>query len=304
MTVSTVPVAERMTARGIAWLNQTRNHVVLPVDVPADLVDSKVFKALSELALAGRIVSREGLAGTEASSGARELLDFVWAQLGEGDVLYRLQARNASPTYAIEGYSLLAAAGYRHAALDVLCAHLATLRGYVVPEVVPNRQLAIMAAARRLGLPPHRDPAELTAWTWLGGKPEPWMLDTFNGYSVTHTVFHLTDHGANPEGLPEDLQEYLRRWLPVWIEVYTESGFWDLLGELLIIDMCLTEPTWNTESWARYAEAQHADGMMPNGLNRPTDDPEQTFKAHYHSTVVAVIAGALAVSRGLGGGNG
>jgi hypothetical protein len=299
--VTTVSLGERMCARGLDWLFEHRHLAALPAGVPPELVDLDAFKTLSEIALAARVVLRGGATGTRASGTARDLLDHAWQQFGEGDVLYQIQASNPATTHAIESYAHFVPAGYRHPPLDRLCAHLATTRSYQVPEIVPNRQIGLVGAARRLGLPPHHDLAALLDRTWLGGTPEPWLLTTLNAYSLTHTVFHLTDTGDDPSGVPEALQEYLRRWLPAWLEVYCETGFWDLLGELLIVDACLPEPLWYAPAWQLFAEAQREDGMMPNGLTHPPAEPEHAFRNHCHPTVVAVVAGTLAAARGLDG---
>jgi hypothetical protein len=292
--------AERLCDRAVHWLYDVREHFALPRDIPADLVDVHVFKALSELGLACWIVRREGAAGSGASQAAAALLDFVWSELGDGELLYRMQLRNPAATHPIEAYSIMYAAGYRHAGLHAFAGHLAGLRSYQVPEHVPNRRLGLAAAIRRLGLTPRAELGGLAGETWLGGTPEPWMLDTFSAYALTHTVFHLTDHGADRGGLPPDLREYLHRWLPVWLDVYAESGFWDLLGELLIVHSCAAAPVHDLAPWHRFVQAQLESGMTPNGINRPTADPAEAARQGYHSTVVATITGTLVASRGLG----
>ncbi|WP_166677710.1 DUF6895 family protein [Amycolatopsis arida] len=297
---SLVTSGERLCAQAMRWLWEARRHFVLPPSVSSvDLVDVQTFKTLSELALAGWVVRREGAAGSDTRKGACDLLDFVWEQFHRGDLLHRMLLRNPAATHPIEVYSTLYAAGYRHEGLHQLIRHLLTLRSYRALDLVPNRKLGVAAAIRRLGLTPWADDAELLAGTWLGGLPEPWMIDTYNAYSVTHTVFHLTDHGAAPDRIPTELGDYLRRWLPVWLDVYAEAGFWDLLGELLIVHGYLDDPDEDPAPWQRFVQAQHDDGMMPNGINQPTPDPVARALTHYHPTVVAAIAGTLAVSRGL-----
>jgi hypothetical protein len=305
MDARVVASAERLCARAISWLAGARARLVLSAGIPAELVDATIFKALSELALAGWVVRREGAAGARTSRQAQQALDHVWEQFGEGDVLYRMQRRNPAATHVIETYSILHAAGYEHTALDKLAAHLVTLRSYAVPELVPNRRLALAAAIHRLGFTSYPGVTEypavtdLVADTWLGGTPEPWLLDTYNGYALTHTAFHLTDHGGRTDGLPRHLRGYLERWLPVWLDVYAESGFWDLLGELLIVRTYLGGLGADAGAWERFVAAQHDDGMVPNGINRPTADPQERVMTHYHPTVVAAIAGTLVASYAL-----
>ncbi len=51
-------------------------------------------------------------------------------------------------------------------------------------------------------------------------------------YDITHTVFHLTNWGEQPEGIPEELARYLELYLPAWAADWAELEHWDLLGEL------------------------------------------------------------------------
>ncbi|MFE9428139.1 DUF6895 family protein [Kitasatospora sp. NPDC006697] len=299
MDTTTVRRAQQVADQALGWLGAMRTAFALPRDVPHWEIDGEQLKALAELALSAAITRREAVAGPRTAQAADELLDFAWREFDSGDLLYELQRHTPPATHPTEIYSHFVMAGLHHPPLEALAAHLAGLRAARVPEHVPNRRLAVLAARRRMGLPDPPDLADQIALTWLGGTPEPWMLDTYNAYGVTHTVFHLTDWGAAPEGLPAELQEYLHRWLPVWVEVFTETRSWDLLGELLITDVCLSEPDWHPQAWERLAAAQRADGMLPNGLTRAPDDPAAAFRNHHHPTIVAAVAGTLTVSRAL-----
>ncbi|GLW11452.1 hypothetical protein Misp01_65800 [Microtetraspora sp. NBRC 13810] len=299
MDAVAIRLAQQVGDRAVAWLGSMRTGFTLARDVPDERIGGDGLKSLAELALAAGLVRREAVAGPRCAQTAQGLLDFAWREFDEGDLLYRLQAHTPAATHPIEIYSLFAAAGYRHERLDRLAGHLLGLRASRVIEHVPNRRLAVVAAATRIGVPVHDDVDALIAQTWLGGTPEPWMLDANNAYGVTHTVFHLTDWGSRPEGLPDRLQDYLHLWLPVWTEVFCETRFWDLLLEFLIVGTCLQRPLFFPSVWERVAEAQHADGMVPNGLTVPPADSRAAWLNHHHPTVVAAVAGTLAVSRAL-----
>ncbi|WP_035845349.1 DUF6895 family protein [Kitasatospora azatica] len=283
----------------LGWLGRMRASFALPRDLPDHEIDGNALKALADLALAGGTVRREAVAGEAGARTAEELLDYAWREFRFGELLLALQRQAPAASHPTEIYSLFAAAGYRHPRLDSLAEHLAGLRAAAVPEQAPNRRLAVLAANRRLGLPDPPDTADLVARSWLGGTPEPWMLDANTAHGVAHTVCHLTDYAAHPGGLPPLLQEYLHRWLPVWVEVFTETRSWDLLGELLIVAGCLDRPHGYADAWEQLALAQRPDGMLPNGVNPPPSDPEQAFRDRCHPTVVAVVAGTLTVSRAL-----
>ncbi|MGW0537969.1 DUF6895 family protein [Streptomyces sp. NPDC003032] len=299
MDASTVRLAQQVTGKALAWLGRMRSAFAFPADVPDHELKGETLKSLSELSLAAGLVKRAAVAGPETARTAADLMDFVWREFRHGDLLYGLQRYTPAATYPREIYAPFAAAGYRHGGLDALTLQLDGLRAARFTEQVPNRRLGVAAARRKLGLPDAPDLADEIGRTWLGGMPEPWMLDASNAYGVTHTVFHLTDWGADPAGLPAPLQEYLERWLPVWVEVFTETRTWDLLGEFLMVDMCLERPHFHTRVWEQYAAAQHADGMVPNGVTRPPGDPVAAFTNHHHPTIVAVLAGTLTVSRAL-----
>lgn len=300
-TAEWASTAHQIAVRAWSWLEAAREHFALPAGIASDrLHPNEDVKPLAELVLAASIALREGATGSREAQIAHALVEFAWAQLRGGDILHELTCEHLIDTYPMEAYAWFVRAGYRHPKLDELVAHLSGLRAARVPEVVPNRVLAVFNAERLLGLPQRRDPAALIARTWLGGTPEPWRTDFFTLYTMTHSVFHLTDWGARPGDLPAHLQTYLHAWLPAWLEVYLEAGQWDLIGELLVVDLCLTEPDYHPGAWDPVARAQQPDGLLPAGPERVPQEVAKAFRDHYHPTIVAAIAGTLAVSRWIG----
>jgi hypothetical protein len=300
-TVSWVATVHQIAARALGWLNQAQHHFALPTDISSDRLDPiQHIKPLNELVIPACLALREGSMGTRETQIASALIEFAWAQLREGEVLYEIQREQPIETYPLECYVWLARCGYRHPRLDKLAAHLNRLRAARVLEVVPNRALAVFNTDRQLGLPPRVDPTVLTARTWLGGTPEPWAVDFLTLYGMTHTVFHLTNWGAYPDGLPKQLQRYLHAWLPAWLEVYLEAGDWDLVSELLIVGLCLSEPDDTPHAWQALARAQLPDGLLPAKAGPVPTDTAKAFRDHYHPTVVVAIAGILALSHHLG----
>jgi hypothetical protein len=292
--------AQRLAERAWRWLEANHSQLALPSGVPPEELDVvRHLKPVAELALAGSIGVREGATGQRGPTVAHGLVEFGWTQLGHGDVLYEIQRERPLDTIPLETYTPFVRAGRHHAKLDELLAHLASLRASRVPELAPDRVLAVVNAERLLGLATTWDLTALTARTWLGGMPEPWTADLATLYALTHTVFHLTDLGARPSGLPDRIQHYLGAWLPAWLEVYLEAGHWDLVGELLMVDLCLAEPAHPAQAWERLAAVQTPDGMLPAEAWRDARNPATLARNHYHSTVVAAIAGTLGVARRL-----
>jgi hypothetical protein len=285
-----------MASRALEWMHTHRELGGFP-DTPAAELDDPdaVYKPLGEATLAASLVLREGVAGTAQLAAARDLLDFTWTQLRAGDLLYERQLRHGLIVDPLELYSHHARCGYRHARLEELLRSNARIGS--MTEVLPNRRLAVANAYRVLGIERDDDWAAMTRATWLGSTPEPWAIDWLTAYCVTHTVFHLTDWGARPDGLPEDVAGYLATWLPVWIDIWSEVEQWDLVGELLIVGVCLPEPRCAPAEWERLAAQQHDDGLVPRDGRPVTDDPVRRFLDHQHTAVVAAVAGTLAVSR-------
>ncbi|WP_028928004.1 DUF6895 family protein [Pseudonocardia acaciae] len=293
--------AHLLASRAIGWLARHRRRGALPPGTTAELTDpDNLYKPLGETALTAAVVLREGVASAEDARAARELLAFAWDQLGEGDLLYERQLQHTLITDPLEFYGHFARAGYRHERLDGLLAHWASLTSARHVELLPNRCLAVANAARLAGVDHNTDWEALTAATWLGNTPEPWALDWMTAYCVTHTVFHLTDWGANPRALPPRIRDYLATWLPVWLDVWREVRDWDLVAELMVVDSCLPEPRCTASDYQLLASTQREDGLMPRDGHEVDDDPEQAYHDHHHPTVVAAMAGTLALSRNLG----
>ncbi|GGT00540.1 DUF6895 family protein [Streptomyces violaceus] len=298
MSTALAQTAHDVGSRALHWLHAHRQAGALD---GRDLAgDMEAYKALLETALAASLVLRDGASGSEQCALAHELLDFAWAQLKDGTLLYERLLRQPLATDAVEGYAHFARVGYRHTGMERLITHFAATGTARTVEYVPNRRLAIANALRVTGHDQSADDWErLTRATWLGSTPQPWHLDWMTGYAITHTVFHLTDWGRDPRGLPDDLAAYLALWLPVWTDVWAETGQWDLVGELLIIGSCLPEPYVELGDWQRLAEVQHADGLVPRDDHPVDDDHATRFQDHQHPTIVATVAGTIALTRAL-----
>ncbi|MGP3985864.1 DUF6895 family protein [Streptomyces sp. 3N207] len=293
--------AHRVAIRALDWLRRTEVYGGLPADTTAELADpDSMYKPLGETAMVCSLVLREGVTGRRETRTARELLDFAWQQLREGDRLYERQLRHPVTTDPLELYTHFVRAGYRHPRLDGLLAHLDGLRSWHAVEMMPNRRLAVANAARVAGIVGEQDWQALAAETWLGRTPEPWAIDWATAYNLTHTVFHLTDWGARPNAMPSELQSYLTTWLPVWIDIWKEVAQWDLVGELLIVGACLEKPLCDRTVWEELAAAQHDDGLLPRDAEPVPDDPAEAFRIHQHTTLVAAAAGTLTLSCTLG----
>jgi hypothetical protein len=291
-------LARRVTTRALGWLHRNRHLDSFPAGTSAELNDPNgVYKSLGETALAAGLVCSAAASLPDEQSAARALLKFGWDQLRRGDLLHERQLRYPTMTDPLEIYAHFARAGYRHGRLDGLLAHLAGTDSYRAVEHLPNRRLAVANAARVAGLRPVDGWSSLMEATWLGRRPEPWLIDWMTAYYMTHTVFHVTDWGRQPHALLDAVVDYLTRWLPVWMEVWAEISEWDLLGELVIVDACLPHPQCPADVWRRLASVQRADGLVPRDGKPISSCERQAYADHHHTTVVAVMAGALTLCR-------
>ncbi|MGI5336591.1 DUF6895 family protein [Streptomyces sp. CA-181903] len=312
----------------MTWLHENCAYCALPADVSPHLADhTNEYKALAEMTLAAQVTS-EALPTPRNRARARDILDHCWRQLGRGDLLYERQLRHLSLSDPVETYAHFVRAGYRHGGLDQLLRRVHRLTAFKAAELYPNRRLAVANAQRLAGLP-HPDPgdwAEPAARTWLGSTPEPWAIDWNDAYCLTHTVYHLADWGRRPLALPAPVIDYLTRWLPVWLDVWCESQDWDLVAELLYVDVCVPRPELPAAQWDALAAAQDVSGRVPP-KGRPgtgtapgaasgpavTDPPEShptasdaaasdeaasdaaaDFRRHQHTTCVTGMAAARA----------
>ncbi|WP_242587232.1 hypothetical protein [Streptomyces sp. MST-110588] len=283
------------------WLEAHREHFRLRLnrDTPARQVKERL-KPVGELALVGRILTREGVTGSRQAAQIRRLLDFAWQDVLEGgEVLAWMQRDEPLSPVPLELYVPFRELGYSHPGVAEHARLVSRTTSWRALEAPPSRRLGIARFAARAGLPAGIDEPAAVRRTWLGHTPEPWTVDHHIAYAVTHTVFHLTDWGERLGNLPEDIARYLTLWLPVWTEEWALHRHWDLLGELLVVDACLPRPALDTGIWQRYADAQSPEGAMPVQHTMPTGDAGEIFDLVHHPTLVAVFASTMAVSRAM-----
>ncbi|NJQ05220.1 DUF6895 family protein [Streptomyces lonarensis] len=300
---SDIAVMHEVGDRAIAWLHRNQDGFrPRQDDSTSDFEVKDRLKPIGELALIGKVLFREGVAGSRQAALTRQLLDTAWRDhLDGGKVLTWMQQQEPLSPIPFEIYVPFHELGYEEPAFEATLRSVHTLESWSAMETPPVRRLGISAFERRFGLPRSITTEAATAATWLGRRPEPWTVEMNVGYAVTHTVFHLTDWGENPGGLPDDLAEYLAQWLPAWVDDWLDIGHWDLLGELLVVDACLPEPALDPVAWRAFAEARTEDGAMPAQRGPlPEGRREDVFDALYHPTLVAAFASVLATSRAMG----
>jgi hypothetical protein len=294
-------VLHRVGAGAVHWLHVHRGHFRVRTGSGASATEAKErFKPVGELAMVGRVLDREGVAGSQQAAQLKRLIDFAWYEaLEAGELLAWLQRDEPFSPIPLEVYVHFRELGYVHRGIEQHTRLTAATASWAALETTPNRRLGITRCETRAGLRPSVEVSEATGRTWLGRTPEPWSVEDNIAYDITHTVFHLTDWGRHPEHLPEDIARYLGLWLPVWLEEWARKEYWDLLGELLVVDACLPRPTLEPDAWQRFAAAQSTEGAMPMHRTLPEETGEALFDAVYHPTLVALFASTMATSRAL-----
>ncbi len=288
-------------SKAMDWLADHREYFRARrhADTPPEEIKDR-FKPIGELAMIGGVLFREGVAGTRQTANAHQLLDFAWHELLDGgDLLAWMQHEEPLSPYPVEIYVPFRQLGYRSTAVEQAVHATAGLLSWAHLEMEPTRRLGLITTERRAGMPASIDLDTATRRTWLGSTPEPWTVEHHIAYSVTHTVFHLTNWGARPEDLPDDIAEYLTLWLPAWLDEWATARHWDLVGELLVVDACLPVPSLDEQVWHHYAQAQNHQGAMPVEGEVPDGDPHDVFDLVYHPTLIAAFASALATSRAM-----
>ncbi|MBV7326979.1 hypothetical protein KFU94_01695 [Chloroflexi bacterium TSY] len=197
-------------------------------------------------------------------------------------------------------YLMLRATGYQSPFYEDT---LTRLRRWGFPEafeVVPYRLLDRQHLLWKSGYL-HREPDwyRLYQKTVLGCRCSLAYLDLDAAYSITHTMFYLTDFGNRPTPLKAVEVEYITEVVECLLVHYWRIGHWDLVGELLINLNCLGK--CDSPFYAGAAQAfQHvwrSDGAVP--ADRSSEKKLQSsqilekddliFRHCYHTTLVGVL---------------
>ena len=125
-----------------------------------------------------------------------------------------------------------------------------------------------------------------------------------DAYSVTHTLFYISDFGKHPiDILSSEQLEHLRWVIKHLLGMYVRRRDWDITAELLLSSYCLGEPLSKLEEFGfrALANAQSADGGVPGPQydydcernQEPEFVAEYRFTNCYHTTLVSILVGAM-----------
>lgn len=295
--------------RGLAWVEARLAEFVLPAPVDPD--DVFPLKALGELARTADLLCRSRDLPPEMQARSRSLLDFAWGQFGEGRLFAELLERRPLPVLGTM-YSIFEPHGFSHEGTRQALARVAGPRGVALTQVMPRSRaprepltrygpdgavvlaLSLALAWRVIGLASPWSEPRLFPRTALAACPRVDQLDESQAYSLTHTVFFMTDFGSRPQDLPAACREYLDDNLARWVESFRRRGHFDLVAELALTCCCAGgEAAW-AESVLKASQAE--DGMVPGpglrsqALVAGVTPERRRFLENYHTTLAAIMA--------------
>jgi hypothetical protein len=136
-------------------------------------------------------------------------------------------------------------------------------------------------------------------------------LNRDDAYSITHTIFYLTDFGNRPLPFDDYEKTRIKEIVEALLIHYWRTSYWDLVGELLINLECLkmTNSICYTGSSNAFQRAWLEDGAVPphpieseadsgdaTSNDKRSDAAVASFWRHYHTTLVGALYCALTIS--------
>lgn len=202
-------------------------------------------------------------------------------------------------------YLVMRAYGFRDSYWEQTLALLGTLGLPQAQEVVPFRELDVAYFTGKSGYYPACDLLSLYRRTFLARMHSSVYVDDDSAYSITHSIFYLSDFGMMPLPLGTGEITRVQDIVESLMVHYWRHGHWDLLGELLISSLIIghTRRSLWSRVFAAFTALQHPDGALPGRLRvqdelasaRLTGDYQRLFTGYYHTTVVGLLLSAQAI---------
>jgi hypothetical protein len=297
--------------RALAWVALHR-HYFNPLTHTNVQRLKLAIKAAAELSLVCSLActSRRPDVPREAYG---ELASYLWHEVFKNEAMqeYLLSNTSGLPSYSL--YVSLSQCGYEDAAYrNKLEAMLED--GYIrAVECVPSMQLDLAHNLTLMGLlPDDLSIAELYNRSFLAKHPSLYPLTTGDAYTVTHTIFFLTEFGrAKASRFSAADEAYFRVALPRLLAFYLRRGNWDLSAELLLTlrVLGLDQLPVYQHGWMLLFIAQNPDGSFTGPVTEEmegfgetpgvgadgdeVDDVDKewvSFRNNYHTTLAVLLA--------------
>lgn len=248
------------------------------------------------------------------------LASYIWHEVFKNDAMQEYLLGNTSGLPSFSLYVYLSRCGYEDAAyrrkLEAVLEE-----GYIrAVESVPSMQLDLAYNLTLLGLlPGDLSMDNLYRMSFLAKRPSLYPLTTADAYTVTHTIFFLTDFGrAGATCFSAADEAYFRVALPRLLEFYLRRGNWDLSAELLLTlrGLGLDQLPVYQQGWVLMLISQNEDGSFAGPVTEEMEgfgetasgsadgsgddgDADQgwvSFRDNYHTTLAVLLATEAALA--------
>ncbi|MDJ0719487.1 MAG: hypothetical protein QNJ54_35590 [Prochloraceae cyanobacterium] len=298
----------KLGTNNLHWLTLRLNHFI---PWQGDKINEAGIKACAELALAYNHLKQWQNKSEGLALPLRDILP-QWhtflVQVCENTAYSEMPRKNPAQAFNyLIPYFFLRGTGYRSSY------HEATLRylqkwGYPkTTEVIPFRQLDRQYVLWKSGLQ-KRLPnwISLYANTTAACHRSSIYLDDASVYSITHTLFYLTDFGGQTAPLSDSEVKRLITTVESLLVHYWRCKNWDILGELLInlLNLNCKESNLIADASRTFREAAQEDGAIPANhtvqaqLASQSNDasrPDLEFSYCYHTTLVSLLYCSIAL---------
>lgn len=251
------------------------------------------LKAFAELAVACEIMEDASTSGTAFVP--NDDLDALWSftlDRALGPDLWQLAKRFPVQWFLVSLPYLAVRNGRRRSQPFDAVVQWVLRRGLADSfETVPYRVLDQAYFLARAGLyrgAPNWE--SLYRETFLGRAGDPLYINVDTAYSVTHTVFYLTDFGRCRSPVAQLYGEDVANLLASLVVQYWRDGHWDLMAEMLLCWAALSLPMRPAIAGAQrlLRELAGTDGAVPAQRDTPDADKD-SFAERYHTTLVSCI---------------
>lgn len=217
----------------------------------------------------------------------------------ENQVFAQAVRRKPEISYALMfPYLLLRSTGYRSEYYEDSFKYMKRWGLYESVELVPYRKLDLEFFLWKSGFN-NKNPKwkEHFNSTVLGRCYSPLILDENAAYSVTHTLFYMTDFSNQSLPLSQKQINRVTNIVEALLINFWRVGHFDLMGELLINLNCLNKDDTYLYQKALNAffEVWNEDGSIPGRIN--DIEKMDKFTTCYHTTLVALLLCSIGMNK-------
>ncbi len=305
LSIAFRPLAERFrlgrAAHGaIKWLSRNREQFVVGADKDSHADHEAALpwriKPLGELVFMLIMLHRKGISSRELRALTTFALDecekFDWQMLASFD------PSAASPVATVIDFFRL---NGRTPPIDIdYIGRLNSLNYFSGMDRIPYRYMDVLYSYSRIGWEDHHNElATSFALTPFGKRQIISRYSIDDIYSLTHSLFYLSDIGNRPLSTLLDLKEVerIRKTLYRLIAIMIRSDNCDVLGELLLCArLCGFKPQGIERAIYRvgtrrmlHAQARHGSIASTEGVRLRDVDGKADFRELYHTTLVGAL---------------